>query len=298
MIKKRNDQNTRSKSSKKSYRFVLIPKSDNIWYDAVKTGAEKAGAEYEQLGIKINIEWNCPPTIDYNAHLQTIKAQAKTHPDGLAIACISLTTDTRLINSSVRAGLNVVTFDTDAPDSLRKTFIGHTGNYQDGAELGEFLAKKLDYTGRIGLLTGTLTAPNHIERVNGFKDTIEKYQNIQIAFSRPDNDDLHKATQIIEKSLGIYSGIKGFFCSNATGTIGCARAVQSAGKAELTHIVGMDNLPETTGFIKTGVIDAVKAQNQQPIGYWTIKYLVAINQGEVVPKQHPTDSRLITQETL
>lgn len=279
-------------------KFAFVPKSDNPWYDVVKEGAEQAIAEYKQLGIQINLIWDAPTTADVDVHTRTIETLIRTKPDGLAIACLAPTTNTRSINNAIKAGLHVITFDTDAPESLRKLYIGHNDNYQDGHELADFLAERIGVRGKIGMLTGTLTAPNHAGRVKGFKDGIAHYKGIQVAFSAPDSDDLENAMRITEMALKNHPDIKGFFCCNATNPIGCARAVKAAGKAGQVNIVGMDLLPETLEFMKEGVIDGVKMQRQREIGYWSIAYMVALNQGHTIPQEHCIGSVLVTKEEL
>ena len=58
----------------------------------------------------------------------------------------------------------------------------------------------------------------------------------------------------------------------------------------------MDDLPETLQFIEDGVIAGVKAQRQWEIGYWVVKYLVALNQNHTIPHEHPTGSHILTKE--
>jgi ribose transport system substrate-binding protein len=282
----------------KTLRFVFVPKSVNPWYDVVREGAEKAAAEYKQLGIKIEIIWDAPPTAEIDTHNRKIETHIRTHPDGLAIACIASTTNTRSINNAVKAGLNVITFDTDAPESLRKIYIGNADDYQDGYDLANFLAEKIEYRGKVGILSGTLTAPNHVKRVNGFKAGIAQHKTIDIVFASPDSDDLQQAMNLTTMALKNYPDIKGFFCCDATNPIGCARVIKAVGKAGQVHIVGMDTLPETIQFIHEGVIDGVKMQRQWETGYWAIVYLVAINQGHTVPKEHPIESMLITKQDI
>ena len=42
----------------------------------------------------------------------------------------------------------------------------------------------------------------------------------------------------------------------------------------------------------------VKGQRQWEIGYWTVKYLVAVNQNHRVPHEHATGSQLLTINEL
>ncbi len=153
-----------------------------------------------------------------------------------------------------------------------------------------------DFIERVG--GGTLTAPNHVGRVNGFKEAMAQYPDIKIVFERPDNDDLQKAVDLTESALQAHPDLVGMFCCNASNPIGAARAIVNAGKVGQVHIAGMDDMPETLEFIKEGVIDVVKVQRQWEIGYWAIYYLVAMYQGHTVPQEHPTGSRFLTKEDL
>jgi len=279
-------------------RFIFVPKNTHIWYDPVRAGIEEALQEQKRLGVEVHVSWDAPPAADMAVHKQKIEAGIRAKPDGLAVACLAPTTDTRIINEAVKAGLHVITFDTDAPDSLRATYVGHSQDAQDGADLAEYLAKTLNYQGKVGILTGNLTAPNHVGRVNGFKTAIAKHHNMSIVFANADGDDLEQAETLMAMALKNHPDLQGMFCCNATNPIGCARVVKKAGKCGQIHIVGMDALPETIQHIQDGVIDAVKVQRQREIGYWSIMYLVALNQGHTVPKEHQIGTELITKEDV
>jgi len=242
--------------------------------------------------------WDAPTVPDMDAHKTKIQQNIEKRPDGLAIACLAPASDVPIINTVADAELTVITFDTDAPESRRRLYIGHPGDYQDGYDLAELLAERIDYNGKVGILSGTLAAPNHLGRVRGFRDGIAQFKKIKIVFERPDNDEMEKAVAYTENALEAHPDIKGFFCCNASNPIGCARAVKTAGKTGQVHIVGMDDMPETIQFMKDGVIDGIKMQRQWEIGYWAIVYMVALNQGHTVPREHYIGSVLITKEDL
>lgn len=278
--------------------FVFIPKVVVPWYDVVIEGCKKAIEEFAQLGIEINLRWDAPPVAEISDHMRRIEQNISLRPDGIAIAVLDPATNTQIINEAVEQGLNVITFDTDAPDSIRPLYVGHAGDFQDGWDLAEFLAEKINYEGQVAILSGTLSAPNHVGRVQGFKAAMAQYPNIEVVAERPDNDDLQRAVDLTENILQAFPNIKGFFGCNAVNPIGIARAVKDAGKAGQVVIVGMDDMPETIEFLKEGVIAGVKVQRQWEIGYWGIKYLVAMNQGHTVPREHPTGSRILTAADL
>ncbi|MGV7224169.1 MAG: substrate-binding domain-containing protein [Nitrospinales bacterium] len=292
------DQGDFIKPVDKKLKFVFIPKVVHPWYDVVKQGMETAVAEFKERGIEIDVKWDAIPEAEITAHMKRIETNIAARPDGLAISCLDPATNTQLINDAINAGLNVITFDTDAPDSLRKTYVGHNKDFQDGYDLGMYLAEKIKEKGKVGILSGTLSAPNHVGRVKGFKEAIAKFPNIEVVFERPDNDDLQKAIDLTENALQANPDLIGMFCCNASNPIGAARAIVNAGKTGKVHIVGMDDMPETLQFIQKGVIDTVKIQRQWEIGYWSVYYMVAMYQGHTTPIEHPTGSRLLTKDDL
>ena len=292
------DQEALIKPIDRTLRFVFIAKSIHPWYDVVRDGAQYAIDEFAKMGIKIEMGWDSPPVAEITEHIKKIESNIAARPDGLAVAALDPATNAQIINDAVRAGLNVVTFDTDAPESERASYIGHAGNFEDGFDLGEFLAEEIGYKGEVAVLSGTLSAPNHVGRVEGFKAAMAQYPDIKVVTERADNDDLQKATDLTESILQAFPDLKGIFGCNATNPIGAARAITAAGKAGQVKIVGMDDLPECLQLVKDGTISAVKVQRQWEIGYWVVKYLVAMNEGHTIPKEHPTGSRILTKADL
>jgi ribose transport system substrate-binding protein len=282
----------------KPLEIVFVPKVVHPWYDVVEQGAKKAVAEFAAAGIKVNVRFDAPATADINEHIKKIENNTSVKPDGLAVACLDPATDTQAIDDAIAAGVKVSTFDTDCPASKRIMYVGHNKDAADGYELGQFLAKAVGGKGKVGILAGSLSAPNHKARVEGFKKAIAENPGMTIVFDRPDNDNLQAAVELTENALQANSDLVGIFGCNASAPIGAARAVETAGKKGKVHIVGMDDLPEAIGYVKAGVIDAQKAQRQWEIGYWTVTYFVAMNSGHTFPKEHATGSQLITADKL
>ncbi|QKV19041.1 substrate-binding domain-containing protein [Oricola thermophila] len=276
--------------------FVFIPKVIHPWYEVVKAGAATAAEEFAAQGVEIDVIWDELPQADVADHNRRIETNIGRRPDGLAVSCLDPSTNVQLLGEAVEAGTNVITFDTFCSDDFK--FVGHKNDAKDGADLAAFLAEKIGDEGKVGILAGSLTAANHAARVQGFKDEMARHPGIEIVFEQPDDDDLEKAVSLTENALQANPDIKGIFGSNASNPIGAARAVVNAGKTDQVTIVGMDDLPETLQFIEDGVIAGVKAQRQWEIGYWAVKYLVAMNQNHTTPQEHATGSQILTKELL
>lgn len=280
----------------KELTFVFIPKVIHPWYDVVRQGGQYAVDEFAKEGIKINMIWDQPPQADVADQNQRIEANIGRQPDGLAVACLDQATNVQLLGEAKEAGVNTITFNSFC--SADFPFVGQKDSFGDGYDLGKYLAEHIGGEGDVGILSGSLTATDHVERIKGFKKALEAFPKVKVVFEQPDDDVLENAVSLTENALQAHPDIKGFFGSNASNPIGIARAVQNAGKAGTVAVVGMDDLPEAIDFVKSGVITALKAQRQWDIGYWAVKYLVAMNQNHTIPMDHNTGSRLITKDSM
>lgn len=274
--------------------FVFIPKVIHPWYDVVAEGAQFAADELAKEGVAVEVIWDQPPAADVADQNQRIEANIGRQPDGLAVACLDQATNVQLLEEAREAGLNVMTFNSFCADEF--PFVGQRNSYQDGYDLGQFLAEELGGTGEVGILAGSLTATDHVERIKGFKDALAEHPEMSVVFEQPDNDVLEDAVTLTENALQAHPDIKGFFGSNASNPIGAARAVSNAGLSGEVLIVGMDDLPEAVDFVCDGTITALKAQRQWDIGYWAVRYMVAMNENHTIPMDHNTGSRFITQD--
>ena len=273
--------------------FVFIPKVIHPWYDVVQEGGAYAVAELAKEGIIVNMIWDQPPQADVADQNQRIEANIGRAPDGLAVACLDQATNVQLLEEAKAAGINVYTFNSFCSEDF--PFVGQKNSYQDGYDLGMFLADHVGGTGEVGILAGSLTATDHVERIKGFKDALAGFPDMSIVFEQPDNDVLEEAVTLTENALQAHPNLVGLFGSNASNPIGAARAVFNAGLAGKVAIVGMDDLPEAVEFVCNGTITALKAQRQWDIGYWTVRYMVAMNENHTYPMDHNTGSRFITQ---
>jgi ABC-type sugar transport system ATPase subunit/ABC-type sugar transport system substrate-binding protein len=276
--------------------FVYIPKLSHPWYDEVRAGIEYGIQEVKKEGIEVEYLWDAPSQADVDEESRKIEYAISRQPDGLCVAALDPARNTQLLDKALAAKINVLTFNAFA--GPKYPFVGRHDDLADGYDLAKFLAEKMGGAGRVAILSGSPTAPEHVGRVEGFKKALAEYPDIKIVFEEPDNDDLGQAVLLAESALQAHPDLNGILCCNASNPIGAARAVKNAGKAGKILIAGMDNLPETLAFVNEGVILVTKVQRQWDIGYWTLRYLVAMNKGQTIPRDHDTGASMVTAETL
>lgn len=288
------------KPAKDNYTLVFIPKLVHTWYEAVKAGIDKAVAELATRGVKVNIVWDAPADAVVTEQIAKMEADAATMPDGMSIALIDPASETTVINELIAAGIKVSTFDNDAADSNRLFYCGHAANFVDGEAMAKMLAEQIGGKGQVAILAGTLSAINHKERVDGFKDYLAKnYPEITIVDEQPDNDSIEEALKVTEGYISTYPDLKGIFGCNGASPNGAARAVKDAGKAGKICIVGMAEDREGADYIIDGTIYATNKQKVSDYGYYSVYNMIMIADGKepvAVYGNLPTD--IVTAENV
>lgn len=290
---------------KKEYNFYLTYKLVHAWWDAVGLGLEEAQKQYADRGITINYEYTAPVTPDAIDQVNRLEEAAGRGFDVIGVDVNDIKIVTPTINNLIDQGVKVMTFsssDATKEDGCKRiAYVGNTHNYQDGADLAEILAEKIDYKGQVAALAGTIGAPCHEDRIKGFKDVMEKYPEIEVVEIQNDNDSVENALTFTEGFLQKYPDLKGIFCNNMGNPIGAAQAVVDAGKAGQIVLVGMDHDKRALEYLRDGVIQALGVQDCFKMGFDTIQVAIMIADGlepgaDTYPEQTEETTSIIYQE--
>src|ERR1041384_8259197 len=167
--------------SKKSYVIGLVAKSQgNPVFQAARIGAEQAAKELGQRhNINIKIDWRTPNEENAQKQAEAIEQLVLSGANGIAVSCSDANKLTDAINSAVKNGVPVATFDSDAPASKR--FVTYAvDDVKCGEQVMEELAKVMGEKGVVAILAGNQNAPNLQKRVQGVKNAAAKMPGIVI----------------------------------------------------------------------------------------------------------------------
>ena len=106
--------------------FVMVPKLVHPFYEPCIEGFQDAGAKYG-----VNIEVESPPKLDIALQVKVIEDLIARGVDGIAISAVDNKGLMAVIDEAIAAGIKVICFDADAPDTNRATYIGNV-NHQAG----------------------------------------------------------------------------------------------------------------------------------------------------------------------
>src|SRR5215207_11662004 len=132
----------------KGIKIAMIAKSsDNPVFLAARTGAEAAAKELSaKHGVQVDVEWLTPPKEDGELQAQRVRQAMNEGVDATLISCSDAGKVTGAINDAVARGVQVMTFDSDAPQSKRFAFYG-VDDPKAGQQTMEELARLLDGKG-------------------------------------------------------------------------------------------------------------------------------------------------------
>lgn len=244
--------------------YVLSPKSlNNPFWDDVRIGMEKAAKD---LGVRA--DFVAPPIADANQQVQKLEALLERGVDGLAISPNVPESVVGVIARARSKGIPVICFDSDSPDSERLCYVG-TFNEAAGHEAGKLMKKFLPGGGKILVVSGGAGALNHTERVTGFKRAIEK-SGIEIIDTVYSNDDLNRATQLVEAYAVSHPDLKGIFCT-ASWVISAANVRKEKGLDIV--LIGFDTVEAELQLVKDGLVEGLVGQDPVNMGYQSIMTL-------------------------
>lgn len=256
----------------KSYVFGVIAKSQsNPVFQAARTGALDAARDLEanNPGVDVEIRWETPPDEDAQVQAQKLAQLAAAGVHGVTVSCTSAELLTPAINDAVDAGVEVVTFDSDAPNSKRFAYYG-IDDVEAGREVMRQLAEAMGGKGVVAVLGGNQAAPNLQARIQGVREQAEEYPDIEVKYTfyhpetAPDAAAKVQAEQQANPDIAGWAMVGGWplFTTNALD-----------GVYQVAKVVSVDHLPEQLTYIRDGQVQALIGQDCYGWGYETVMML-------------------------
>jgi ribose transport system substrate-binding protein len=285
---------TASAQDKKKVLIGFVAKSlSNDVFQAAQVGAADAAKE---LGPKYNadvqLEIRTPNDEDATKQAEAIEALARMGAQGIAVSCSEANTVTPSIDKAVGRGVQVMCFDSDAPNSKRFAYYG-TDDKSCGERTVDVLAKAMGEKGTIAILAGNQSAPNLQNRVAGAKEALKKYPNMKLnepgVFYHVETPE--KAAEAVQQAQNANPGIQGWAMIGGWPLFTANALKWPAGSIK---VVAVDALPAQLGYVKDGYVEALLAQDCYGWGTKSVEILL----DKIVKNQSPPDVKVIDPLTL
>jgi ribose transport system substrate-binding protein len=276
-------------ADKKKVVIGLVAKSQsNPVFQAAFAGAKDAARELgPQYGVDVEIDWQTPPDEDAQKQAEAIEQLARGGAQGIAVSCTDANTCTPAINKAVELGSVVMCFDSDAPRSKRMCYYG-TDDVTCGKLVMAELARVMNDKGTMAILAGNQTGPNLQKRVQGVKEEMKNHPNIKLLpdgiFYHPEAPE--QASEAVNTAQSTHPEIEGWAMIG-----GWALFAKNALKwaPGTVKVVSVDGLPAELGYVRSGHVAALYAQDSYGWGHKSVEILL----NKIVKGEDPKDVHII-----
>jgi len=192
--------------------IAWIPKAlNNPVFEVGRDGAFKKAEELTaETGAEVEVLYVGSVASDMTEQARVVEDVIAKGVDAIGISCNDPTGCEDPINKAVDAGIPVMTWDSDSPDSKRFTYLG-VDNYEGGKAAADLLVRFMGEEGEVALLTGVPGAFNLEERIRGFQDGVADYPGIEIVTTVYCNDDINLGVQVVEETMQANPDLDGWF---------------------------------------------------------------------------------------
>jgi len=255
--------------------YVSYHDVSNEFAPAIKAGVEKGAAE-----DKVNAHFIGPVGSDANAQINEIET-LMGKMDGLAISSVSSDALGPVIDRVLKAGIPVVTYNTDNPNSKRLAFAGQD-LVQSGREAGKLMGKVLDGKGKVMITTIDAAAQWSLDREKGVREALKTFPGIEVVKTLNTGSDPQKIYSEIENAMLADPSVTGILSLECCSTPAAGTWVQRNKKTGVIKVVGFDLLDQTVQLVKSGDIQATIDQAPEKQGFEAVDLLVQFLNGKPI----------------
>jgi rhamnose transport system substrate-binding protein len=249
---------------KKGLVVYFIPKDTQNPYEVI---ADKGGTDaLTELGGKVVVSSGTTDTAA--AQIPSIQAAIQAHADAIVIAANDPAALCPSLAQAQAAGIKVVAFDSDntCPNHL---FINQANTEQIGTSEVDLLAKEINSTGDIAILSAAATATNQNAWIGFMKQQLAaKYPNMHLVATVYGNDDPATSLTVLQGLLSAYPNLRGIISPT---TVGISTAAQylDTHKDLLKKITltGLGLPSQMKAYVHSGTVKEFELWNPSDLGY-------------------------------
>lgn len=276
----------------KKYKFGVVLKTlNNEHWQEMKKGYEEAAKKY---GVDIEVQ-AAKDEADLTGQLNAAETMLNKGYDILSISPLSTTNLQPVLDNAKTKGIPVLNVDDSKVDA--NVFVG--GDHrQMGVLAAEHIHKLLKDGGKVAQIEGQAGSPAAVQRTEGFKDALKKYDNLELVSSQPGNWDRLKAQEVATNILKAHPDVKAFYANNDTMALGVVEALKNAGKLDDVIVIGTDGVPNAISSIKNGELTATIGTFPYNMGYTAVEVGIRVLEGQKVPDTVVTKQLIVDKDNV
>jgi len=243
----------------REYRFCFIlPEGSNAFMATLAEAVQAEALRMEREKVVIDLLHT--DVFDAQQLSTTLDAIGPIY-DGVAVVALDHPRVREALNALAERGVSVVTLVSDVPSSKRVHYVG-IDNSAAGRTAATLMGRYLsDRRGKVGLIAGSLSLRDHIERQFGFEQVMaHDFPNLTLLPVRESRDDRVKVQGVAEQLLADHPELIGLYNVGA-GSGGIAAALEQAGRARDMVFITHELTEDTRRALIDGTIDIIINQD-------------------------------------
>jgi ribose transport system substrate-binding protein len=238
----------------KKLALIQGTKADNF-YVTMGCGAQ---AEAAKLGYSISVQG--PADFAAPEQIPIVNAVTATKPAAVLIAPTDSHALIGPMQSMKSAGIKVIQVDTTVANTSIASASISSDNVKGGELAAGELAKEMGGKGSVVVMNEQAGVSTTEARIKGFMIGIKKYPNITVLPTQYVGDNPAKAAAAITALYSAHQDLGGVFATNVLVAQGVDTGLKTAGVSSKVKIIGYDADPTQVSDLKSGVVDALVAQ--------------------------------------
>jgi rhamnose transport system substrate-binding protein len=251
---------------KKGLKVFVIPKNLGNSYFTTSDSVMSGGALAALQILGENGTENSGTAATPASQIPAIQAAITQGANVLIVSATDPTALCPTLTSAMQQGITVVTYDSDAP-TCRSLFINQATTEGIGTSEVDLLAKEINSTGQIAIVSATATSGNQNAWIGFMKTELSKYPNMKLVATVYGNDDPTTSTQVTQGLLSQYPNLKGIISPTTVGIAAAAAVLDTAqyrGKIQLTGLGTPNSMKQ---YVNDGTVQGFELWNPASLGF-------------------------------
>jgi rhamnose transport system substrate-binding protein len=264
---------------KEGLKIAYLPKQLNNPYTDVEVGGGKVAVgelkgEYKLVG---------PNDASASSQVSYINTLIQQQQDVIVVAANDPNAVCPSLNQARKAGIKVVSFDSDASKNCRDAFINQATTQGIGESLVKMASELAGGSGEIAVLSATPNATNQNSWIEVMKTELKKPENaklklVKVAYG---NDDDQKSFTEAQGLLQSFPNLKVIVSPTTVGIAAASRYVSASNYKGKVAITGLGLPNQMRKFVKDGTVKKFALWNPADIGYLAAYAGAALKSGQI-----------------
>ena len=256
--------------AEKLFTIGFMPKLTGIpYFNACRRGAEEAAGE-----LNVKLVYDGPTSADSTKQIALLDNWIDSGAyDCLAVACTEKDQVSPALKRARAAKLPVVTYDADSRPDARDFFVNMAGYDAVAEAMVDAMAGQLEPkgSGKVGILTSSLEAPNQSEWARRMKAYAKKkYPKMELLPEETHGEDRNEGIRKAKALIQAHDDLKGVIGLTSVAVPAAAEAVRQERRKGKVKVTGVSTPKDMREYVKDGTVEVFILWNPVDLGYLTV----------------------------